>query len=174
MHDKMAMNFLNQPKKIHVSLDGNNEAMWTCFKEDFDFFMLSAGFKDKSNTEKVALLINTGGTALKEIYKTLELSGKTYDQVLTALDGYFNVQKNQLSARKIFSTLAQKQEENIDQFITHIKCKAAECDFGDDEKKTQMRDRLLFGCREDELREKFFRIKYDELTYSNMYCVSIS
>ena len=31
-----------------------------------------------------------------------------------------------------------------------------ECDYGD-EKEKQLRDQIVFGCREDSLRDKFFR-----------------
>ena len=57
---------LNPPSKIQISSDGNNEATWTCFKEDFSYFMPAAGFNSKQMKKKIALLINVGGTELKE------------------------------------------------------------------------------------------------------------
>ena len=164
---------LNPPKKVQVSVEGNNQAMWLQSKEDFNFFMPSAGFKDKSDDQKVALVINLGGEELKNIYKSLTFAPKTaekdesleYETVLTKLDTYFNVKKNQLSARKTFSILNQKKTESLDQFITRIKTGAQNCDFSVAEKDFQMRDRLVFGCMDDNLREKFFRDKYETLTF---------
>lgn len=157
---------LNPPKKIQLMLEGNNEQMWTSFKEDFTFFMISAGFKTKSDEEKIALLINIGGEELKDIYKSLDLAADvTYKDLIKNLDSYFNVKGNQLSARKGFSMLTQKRTESVDQFITRVKSMAKDCDFADTEQETQMRDRIVFGCLDDNLRERFFKEKYEMLTF---------
>ena len=95
---------LNPPTKIKLSIEGNNEAMWKTFKEDFKFFMLSARFKSRGDDKKIALLINLGGDELKRIYNSLVWAAPTtdvpdesqvYDTVILKLDVYFNVKKNQ-------------------------------------------------------------------------------
>ena len=86
---------LNPPTKIKLSIEGNNEAMWKTFKEDFKFFMLSAGFKSRGDDEKIALLINLGEDELKRIYNSLVWAAPTtdvpdesqvYDTVIQKLD----------------------------------------------------------------------------------------
>ena len=170
----------NPPTKIKLSIEGNNEAMWKTFKEDFKFFMLSAGFKSRGDDEKIALLINLGGDELKRIYNSLVWAAPTtdvpdesqeYDTVIQKLNTYFNVKKNQFSARKTFSILQQSKDENIDQFITKIRTKVKECDFKTEEIDTQMRDRLVFGCKEESLREKFFKEEYEKLTFEKAVAI---
>ena len=121
---------LNQPKQIKQSSDGNNEQMWKTFKEEFKFYMLSAGFKNKGDDEKVALLINQGGEELRTIYNGLEWPAATnqipdasvhYDSVVKAFDEHFQVSKNELTARKKFSVLSQKSGEALEVFINRIK-----------------------------------------------------
>ena len=100
----MASNLgLNPPSKIKISTDSNNETAWTCFKEDFNFFMLAAGFKEKSDKEKIALLINIGGPDLKDIYDGITWAAatpdvpdesKVYAKVVSKLGSHFNVKKN--------------------------------------------------------------------------------
>lgn len=173
---KMAqMALLHTPAKVQLRLDGNNEATWLTFKEDFNFFMLSAGFKKADDDEKIALLINLGGEELKTIYQSLSWAAATeqipdesqhFDSVLKKFDAYFHVKKNFLSSRKIFSNMQQQSDENLEQFITRIKTKVKDCDFSGDELQSQMRDRLIFGCSDDNLREKFFREDYTKLTFT--------
>ena len=119
-------------------MDGNNEHVWLKFKEDFKFFTLGVGFKKFDDEEKIGTLMNLGGDDLKGIYKTLTWAEPTeqvpdesqvYDRVVAKLDEYFQVQKNYLSSRKVFSELSQRQDEHIDQFITRIKTKVKSCDF---------------------------------------------
>ena len=50
----------------------------------------------------------------------------------------------------------QRTGEQLDPFITRLKEILKECDYGD-EKEKQLRDQIVFGCREDSLRDKFFR-----------------
>ena len=83
------------------------------------------------------------------------------------MDAYFNVKKNQLSARRTFSTMSQRSTESLEQFITRIRTTVKSCDFGNEEEKTQMRDRLIFGCADIALHETFYREKYENLTFDN-------
>ena len=50
----------------------------------------------------------------------------------------------------------QRAGEQLDAFITRLKIILKECDYGD-EKEKQLRDQIVFGCREDSLRDQFFR-----------------
>ena len=172
---------LTPPEKIRIRLDGNNEAIWRTFKEDFGFYMLSAGFKKRDDDEKIALLINTGGTELKRVYNSLTWDNPTvtvpdqsqvYAKVIEILDDYFHVRKNVLSSRKIFSEMSQNADENLEQFITRIRTLAKDCDYSETEQPKQMRDRLVFGCRAEDLREKFFREEYEKLTFEKALSIT--
>ena len=139
--------------------------------------MLAAGFNSKTDEEKIALLINVGGgrgAELKDIYNRITWAAptedvpdesKVYTKVTEKMDAYFNVKKNQLSARRTFSTMSQRSAESLEQFITRIRTTVKSCDFGNKEKKTQMRDWLIFSCADDALRKKFNREKYENLTF---------
>ena len=136
--------------------------------------MLAAGFNSKTDEDKIALLINVGGAELKDIYNGLTWAAptedvpdesKVYTRVTAKMDAYVNVKNNQLSARRTFSTMSQRSTESLEQFITKIQTTVKSCDFGNEEEKTQMRDQLIFRCTDDALREKFYREKYENLTF---------
>ena len=55
---------------------------------------------------------------------------KVYTRVTAKMDAYFNVKKNQLSARRTFSTISQRSTESLEQFNTRIQTTVKSCDFG--------------------------------------------
>ena len=63
---------------------------------------------------------------------------------------------NELTTRYKFRKCVQRTGEQLDAFITRLNIILKECDYGD-EKEKQLRDQIVFGCREDSLRDKFFR-----------------
>ena len=96
----------------------------------------------KYDEEKIALLNNVGGAGLKDIYNGLTWAGptedvsdesKVYARVTLKMDTYFNVKKNQLSARRTFSTMIQRSTKSLEQFITRIRTTVKSCDFGNEE-----------------------------------------
>ncbi len=50
----------------------------------------------------------------------------------------------------------QRFAETLDAFISRLKIILKEFDYGD-EKEKQLHDQIVFGCREDSLRDEFFR-----------------
>ena len=73
----LAATSLRAPKAIKTSMVGSNERIYRDFKEDFQYFKLSAGYKSKDDDEKIALLINLGGEEFKEIYRSLTWAAPT-------------------------------------------------------------------------------------------------
>ena len=91
--------------------------------------MLAAGFGSKTDEEKFALLINVGGAELKDIYNGLTCTAptedvpdesKVYTRVTAKWMHILMQKKNQLSARRTFSTMSQRSTESLEQFITRI------------------------------------------------------
>ncbi|KAG7162192.1 hypothetical protein Hamer_G010862 [Homarus americanus] len=66
----MAASALTVPSKL--SLTGDTEHTWKTFKRKFDLYVLAAGFKKRSDEEKVALLLTMGGDELLDIYNSFE------------------------------------------------------------------------------------------------------
>ena len=126
--------------------------------------MLAVGYTNKSDAEKIALLLTIGGDELIEIYNSLEFpepepnanADITVGAVIERFNEYFSPRSNELTTRYKFRKCVQRTGERLDAFITRLKIIMKECDYGD-EKDKQLRDQIVFGCREDSLRDKFFR-----------------
>ena len=63
----------------------------------------------------------------------------------------------------------QKADENLDSFITRLKTLVKECDYHT-ERDDAIRDQIVFGCKENKLREKFLREETVTLAYTLNIC----
>ena len=159
----MAASSLNTPGKLHLT--GNTEQAWKSFKQRFDLYLLAAGFKKKPEEEKVALLLNLGGDELIEIYNSFDFPSpvgsatdpsKVLQTVVEKFDAHFAPRRTTLINRFKFHKCEQMSGEPVEAFITRLKVLMKDCDYKA-QKNEQLRDQLAFGCRDDALREKFFR-----------------
>lgn len=164
----MAAFVLNVPEKIDLS--GDSELAWRTFKQKFDHYMLAAGYRDRPDEEKVALLLNLGGDQLLEVYNSLEFPApenndsdpaNVFSNVLAKLDAHFTVKKTLVMNRYKFRKCRQQSGESVEAFILRLRVLAKDCDFKA-EREDCLLDQLVFGCQDNVLREKFFR--EEELT----------
>ncbi len=142
--------------------------------------MLAAGKKQATDGEQVALLLTIGGEELLDVYNSFEFPAPTeavpapqnvLADVLEKFDTHFAPRKNELAARWVFRETKQNND-TLDTFITKLKIRAKDCNFGDQRDK-MLRDQIVFGCREGSLRDKCFE-KGDELTLDDTLKLCIS
>ena len=138
---------------------------WKEFKQKFHIRVLASGFKSKSDEEKVALLLETGGDPILDLYNSFEFPAPTDNvdpaqvlaTVLAKFDEHFGQAKdNELDARHMFRRCQQDHLEFLDAWITRLKIHVKDCNFGD-QKDKMLRDQIVFCCREEALREKLYR-----------------
>jgi len=138
------------PSRLQLTSD--TAAAWKAFKQKFDLYMLASGYSKKTDEEKVALLLTVGGDDLIEIYNAFEWAAegddKNYKKVTDKLNSYFSPRSNELSARYMFATTKQKEEESLEGYITRLKILSRDCEFGDHKEKN-IRDRVVFGVNDD-------------------------
>ena len=65
-------------------------------------------------------------------------------------------QFSELTSRYKFNCAVQKEGESLDSFITRLRNIAKDCGYADQKDKC-IRDRIVFGIKDDRLREKLFR-----------------
>ena len=80
---------------------------WKLWKRAFNLYVASKGVTN--DRQKVALLLHTGGMALQEVFYTLvpEDLETTFNDCLTALDGYFTPKVNVPFERHQFRQMQQ-------------------------------------------------------------------
>ena len=163
----MATANLAIPEKF--TLKSESEQDWRFFHQKFELYLMAAGLNDKPNEVKVALLLTHGGDELLRIYNAIDFGAsvtagdgsrtdpsKSLDTVLAKLNEHFAPRKLVIASRYRFRCCMQKEEETLDAFITRVKTLVKDCDFST-ERDDAIRDQIVFGCRDDKLREKFLR-----------------
>ena len=148
------------PAKFRLTSD--TATTWKTFKQKFELYILAGGYNQRPENEKVALLLTIGGDEMIDIFNSFEWAiignKEKYDPVIAKFDDYFTPKQHfsELTARYKFNGTVQGTSESLDSFITKLRNIAKDCDFGD-QKDQLIRDRIVFGVKEDGLREKLFR-----------------
>ena len=131
-----------------LDLPGNKAENWKRYLEDFDIYLVSSEKEGKKDNVKIALLLNCGGRGLVDIFNTLSFEGpedKTkYKYVVAKLSAYFELKQYITYERYIFFIRVQKVDESIDDYVTDLKIKARNCNFGD-LKDEMIRDKIICG-----------------------------
>ena len=133
---------------------------WRKWKRSFIFAVTANGTTDKAQLK--AMLLHAAGEAVQDVFESLEgdldsSEADLYKQALEALDKYFAVDANAPYERHVFRQMCQRADETVAQFVTRLRTQSQFCSFTD--KESQIRDQLLFGMRDSELRQKLLEEK---------------
>ena len=94
----------------------------------------------EDTARKRALLLYQAGPEVHEIFKTLPDTGdeKNYEAAVNALTAYFEPEKNRIYQTYMFRQASQQDNETIDEFHTHLRRLAKQCEFVDVEFEIKM------------------------------------
>ena len=95
------------------------------------------------------------GDCADDILATLRLNETkaTYDEVRTALNGYFDVRRNLTVQRALFNKRHQLAGESVDTFIQDLYRLAEDCKYSS-LKDSLIRDRIVVGVADDWLSDR--------------------
>ena len=95
------------------------------------------------------------GDCADDILATLRLdeTKATYDEVRSALNGYFDVRRNLTVQRALFNKRHQLAGESVDTFIQDLYRLAEDCEYGT-LKDSLIRDRIVVGVVDDSLSDR--------------------
>ena len=140
----------------------NIEQKWKRWIDEFGLFTAASGVSDGS--QKRALLLHLGGPEVRDIFRTLEDAGNTYDSAVAALNKHFKCKKNIPMARQKFMLCEPQTGETIDQYITRLKILVKDCSYertvdGETdytETNNQVRDKVLMYITNKHLKSKLY------------------
>ena len=116
----------------HSTLNGNISENWRKFKQEFELYMLAAGYDDKPPKQKIALLLHVARKQAIEVYNTFSFTQEeeqNYASVVAKFDAYCNPKKNETYERYIFNSRKQLPGAAVEQFVTDLKLKVQTCQF---------------------------------------------
>ena len=134
---------------------------WKKFKQAWDNYSLATQLNEKSEANQVATLLTVIGEESREIFSTFawttaEDSSKI-KEVLTKFEEYCQPCKNVPFERYRFNRRMQEAGESYDQYRTALIKLAQGCEFQTITPDEILRDRLVFGIRDNKLRERLLR-----------------
>ena len=136
--------------------NGPNQAeCWIRWSRRFECYRIASGLKTKPEYEQVSTLLYAMGDCADDILATLHLdeTKATYDEVRTALNGYFDVRRNFIVQRALFNKRHQLAGESVDTFIQDLYRLAEDCEYGT-LKDSHIRDRIVVGVVDDSLPDR--------------------
>ena len=142
-----------------LDLTGNAAENCRRFSQEFEIYLLSTEKDGKKDEVKIATLLHCGGRELLDIYNTLPIDDekkKDYKNLLDELHKYFEPKKYVTYERYLFNSRVQQPDENIDNFVTDLRKRAKNCNFGT-LKDELIRDRIICGICNEQLRGRLLR-----------------
>ena len=164
-NDHKPAHYLPPPKPM--DLKGNLSENWKSFEEAWDNWIIATKVNKEDETVVKATLLSVLGKETVEIQKNLPIQDRTYKNIIAALKTHFNPQKNITYERYVFNTCNQG-DELTDMYVNKLRKLASTCDFGD-LKDSLIRDRIVVGIRDTNVRRRLLREK--ELTLQS--CIDI-
>ena len=139
------------------------EGSWKRFISHCEF-VFNGPLKSKDEAEKCNYLMIWVGEKGRRIYETWTLTAEEKKTLKTYTDrfaGYVKPRTNIVYNRFKFGSRVQNQDESFDQFVTELQILVKDCAYDKDDE--MVRDRIVFGIRNNAIREKLIN-KGSELT----------
>ena len=117
--------------------------------------IISEGTTAATKQRRRAMLLHLAGPDVQEIFTTLTETGDAanYASAVEALNAYFVPQVNSAFVSQTFHRIMQNPGETVQQFVTHFRKAANDCDFGNDT-DNQIRDAVLNKCTSAYIKRK--------------------
>lgn len=140
--------------------EGDQLTQWCKFKYMFKNFITAAGFENKSETRKAAILLNSVGPQLQEIYFNIlkKKESPKLEELLDIFNEYFEPKKNEVISSYKFNTRIQEDGESFDEYFADLKKLAKLCSYKDIEER-MIRDRIVIGIQDKKVQEKLLGMK---------------
>lgn len=142
-----------------LSFEGNLAENWKIWEQKFDLFLIASEFSEKPEEVQCATFLHVAGEDAVKVYNTFEFAPAEANKLAVLkkkFKDYCEPRKNLPYIRHLFFTRAQGTTENIDAYVTDLKNKAKDCEFGDLH-DSLIRDRIVCGVREDQVRARLLR-----------------
>ncbi|XP_061722995.1 uncharacterized protein K02A2.6-like [Cydia pomonella] len=152
----MAENNIKPPKQFIINSNEDVAKAWRLWLQQFEWYAIATNLEEKKPAVQVAVFMACIGPDAVVIYNTFNLSSDEKLQLQTIKDkftNHFTPKINESYERYIFNTIIQKEGQPFDEFLTELKSKVKNCEYGTLE-DSLIRDRIVIGVRSDSLREK--------------------
>ena len=158
----MATGFNLPPPSALEIHDVNVAEKWKKFRLAWDNYTLATELDKKAEKVQVATLLTIIGEEARDVFSTFtdwadEDSSTKIAPVLQKFAEYCQPRKNVPFERYRFNKRVQEAGESYDQYKTALRKLAEGCDFDCITSDEILRDRIVFGIRDNKVRERLLR-----------------
>lgn len=144
-----------------MDLNGNLKENWSKWRHCFELYSVASETDKKPEKVQCAIILHYIGEQCIDIYNTFTFPSTTerkVEEILKKFEDYFIPKVNETFERHKFFTRSQSNFESVDQYATQLKSLANNCEFGN-LKDSLVRDRLICGIKDANVREKLLQIQ---------------
>ena len=146
------------PEKLQTK--GNIAENWKTFKQVWTNYAIITNLDKQTEKYRVALFLHCIGTEALKIYNGMSFTedepGKL-DVIMDKFDEFTIGEVNETYERYVFNSRNQEEDESIDAYVAILRTLARTCNFCDCLKDSLIRDRIVFGVRNDKTRKKLLQ-----------------
>ena len=148
---------------------------WKRFERAWRNYALAMELNKKSETIQVATLLTVIGEEAREVFATFtgwenEDDNDKIEPVLQKFADYCQPRKSVPFERYCFNRRVQESGESYEQYRTALRKLSVGCDFQSITPEEILRDRLLFGIRDNKVQERLLREPRLTLTKTDEIC----
>lgn len=151
---------LPPPSALEIH-DSNAAEKWKKFRLAWENYSLATELNKKPEAVQVATLLTVVGEEAREVYSTFtwenDGDSKKIGPVLDKFGEYCEPRKNIPFERYRFNRRIQETGEPYDQYRTALRKLAESCSFETITAEEILRDRLVFGIKDNKVRERLLR-----------------
>lgn len=142
-----------------LSLQGNLSENWKSWIRRFELYCIASGIDEKTEPVQCATFLHVAGEEAIKVSNTFVFRDEEKDKIdvlKQKFQEYCEPRKHLPYTRHLFFTRAQGPSETIDAYVTDLKSKAKDCEFGDLH-DSLVRDRIVCGTNNDQVRGRLLR-----------------
>ncbi|CAM1314265.1 Uncharacterised protein r2_g2480 [Pycnogonum litorale] len=155
-----------------LNFEGGNVAQnYRVWLQRFELYSLASGLSQRDEKVQCTTFLHVAGTEAIKVFNTFDFQDVERDKMEVLKEKfsrYCEPRKNVIYTRHMFFLRNQEVEEAIDSYVTDLKTKAKDCEFGE-LCDSLIRDRMVCGVRDPQL--KAILLRNDALTLRR--CVEI-
>ena len=145
------------PHKLKIENDSDMESNWKRFKRAWDNYETASNLKNESVEYRCAVLLTCIGEEANEMLDGFKFEAgenrNDIDIVLAKFKQFCVGSTHEAFESYRFHSRTQEPSESIDTYVAELRRLAKGCRFEDQEDR-MIRDRILMGCKSDQVREK--------------------
>jgi len=145
-----------------IVLSTNPSENWMLWKQQWSNYVIVSRLNTQPPEYVTALFLNCIGIDALKQYNGFAFATdepRTVDNIIAKFDQHIIGRLNETYERYVFNSRAQSENENFDSYVTALRNLSKNCNFCNCMANTLLRDRIVMGVYQDDVRRKMLEIQ---------------